>query len=79
MKKLYRSRDNKVFAGIVGGIGEFVEVDPTILRLVWLFVVVFTGFFPGVFLYLFALLIVPKPEQLERKEVKNEAESGSSS
>lgn len=33
-KKLYRSRDNKMIAGICGGLGEYFEVDPTVIRLV---------------------------------------------
>ncbi|HEY4528540.1 MAG TPA: PspC domain-containing protein [Candidatus Paceibacterota bacterium] len=60
IKKLYRSNTNKVFAGICGGVGEYFEVDPTLLRLVWLLIVIFSGIFPGVITYLFALLIVPK-------------------
>jgi len=60
MKKLYRSKENKIFAGIIGGLGDFFEVDPTILRLIWLLVIVFTGFFPGVLVYIIACLIIPK-------------------
>ena len=60
MKKLYKSRTNKIFAGVIGGIGEYVEVDPTILRIVWLLIVVFTGFFPGMIAYILAMIIVPK-------------------
>ena len=60
MKKLYKSRTNKIFAGVIGGIGEYVEVDPTILRIVWLLIVVFTGFFPGMIAYILAMIIVPR-------------------
>lgn len=35
MKKLYRSKENRVLAGIFGGLGEYLEVDPVILRLFW--------------------------------------------
>lgn len=58
-KKLYRSKNDKVFAGICGGLGEYFEVDSTILRLAWLLVVVFTGIFPGVIIYLIAIFIIP--------------------
>ncbi len=60
MKKLYRSDKNKVFAGIIGGIGEYLEVDPVILRVLWLLIVVFTGFIPGLIAYIIAIFIVPK-------------------
>ena len=59
-KKLYRSSTDKVFAGICGGLGEYFEVDSVLLRLLWLLIVVFTGFVPGVIAYIFAILIIPK-------------------
>jgi phage shock protein C len=58
-KRLYRSAHNKVFGGICGGLGEYFSVDATILRLVWLLVVIFTGVFPGVVAYIVALFIIP--------------------
>lgn len=58
-RRLYRSEKDKVFAGICGGLGEFFNVDPTALRLVWLLVVVFTGIFPGVIVYVLAIFIIP--------------------
>ena len=36
IKKLYRSSENKTIAGIVGGVGEYFEIDPVLLRLIWL-------------------------------------------
>lgn len=59
-KKLYRSETNKVFAGICGGLGEYWNVDPVLIRLLWLTVVILTGIFPGVIAYILALFIVPK-------------------
>lgn len=78
-KRLYRSEKNKIFAGICGGLGEFFNVDPTALRLVWLLIVVFTGIFPGVIAYILAIFIIPlhpsnhhagsKAHHVEYKEV----------
>ena len=59
-KKLYRSRKNKIIAGIFGGLGEYLNVDPVFLRLIWLLVVILTGFFPGLVAYFIAIFIVPK-------------------
>lgn len=59
-KLLYRSNKNKVFAGICGGIGEYFEIDPTLVRVLWIFITVFTGFFPGLFVYIFCVFIIPK-------------------
>jgi phage shock protein C len=58
-KKLYRSEKNRVLAGIFGGLGEYFNVDPTVLRLGWLLVFVFTGIFPGLLAYIVAIIIVP--------------------
>ncbi len=33
MKRLYRSKDNRVLCGVCGGIGDYLNVDPTIIRL----------------------------------------------
>ncbi|MDD2909304.1 MAG: PspC domain-containing protein [Candidatus Pacebacteria bacterium] len=60
MKKLlYKSKENKIFCGVVGGLGDYLNIDPTILRLIWLLVVVFTGFLPGIVIYIIACLIIP--------------------
>lgn len=60
MKKLYRSRTNRIFGGILGGLGEYFEVDPVVLRLAWLFFMIFTGLVPGFIFYILALFVVPK-------------------
>ncbi|KKR45136.1 MAG: Stress-responsive transcriptional regulator [Parcubacteria group bacterium GW2011_GWB1_40_14] len=43
MKRLYKSKTNKVWAGIIGGAGEYFNVDPVLLRLTWLLIVVFVA------------------------------------
>ncbi|HEY4489962.1 MAG TPA: PspC domain-containing protein [Candidatus Paceibacterota bacterium] len=58
-KRLYRSKTNRVFAGICGGLGQYFNIDPAILRLFWVLVVIFTGFVPGVIAYIIAIFIVP--------------------
>ena len=60
IKKIYRSKKNKVFAGIFGGVGEYFNVDPALIRLIWVLVVIFTGFFPGVLAYIIAIFIIPE-------------------
>lgn len=58
-KRLYKSNTNKVWSGVIGGIGEYFEVDPALLRVIWIIIVVFTGFFPGLIAYLLAAAVVP--------------------
>lgn len=48
MKQLYRSETNKVWKGVIGGFGEYFEIDPTLLRVFFAVFVLVTGFFPGV-------------------------------
>lgn len=62
-KKLYRSTDNKMITGLLGGLGEFFDIDPTLLRLVFAFFVVFTALVPGTLLYFISSWIVPKKKQ----------------
>ena len=59
-KRLYRSEENKIVAGILGGLGEYFNVDPAILRLLWVVITVFTGFLPGIITYFLARCVVPK-------------------
>jgi phage shock protein C len=58
-KQLYRSETNKVISGVVGGIGEYLEIDPTILRVAWIAITVFTGIAPGIIIYILAILVIP--------------------
>lgn len=65
MRRLYKSKENKIIAGIIGGIGEYFNVDPVILRVIWTVIVAFTGFVPGIIVYLIAVFVVPdKPKEI---------------
>lgn len=57
-KKLYRSRANKMISGVCGGIGEYFNIDPTIVRLVWALLSLAGG--GGVLLYILASIIIPE-------------------
>ena len=56
-KSLHKSRDNKMIAGICGGIGEYFNIDPTIIRVVW---AVFGCTGAGIIAYFVAALIMPQ-------------------
>jgi len=75
MKRLYRSKENKVFAGVLGGLGEYFDIDPVILRLAYLLVIIFSAIVPGVIVYIIAAIIVPEAPTITRVEaVDNDAE-----
>jgi len=59
-KQLYRSRENRVFAGVCGGVGEYFDIDPVLVRLIYLLITASSGLVPGVLCYLVAILIVPE-------------------
>jgi phage shock protein C len=62
-KKLYRSRTDRMVGGICGGLGKYLNMDATVLRLIAILLLVVTGVIPGVIAYLVMLLIVPlEPE-----------------
>ena len=58
LKRLYRSEKNKVIAGVCGGMGEYFNIDPVWIRL--LFILFTLIYFSGIFLYVIAWLIIPK-------------------
>ena len=60
MKKLYLSRSDKKVFGVLGGLAEYFGVDSTILRVTFLFILIFTGFVPGLVFYLISALVIPK-------------------
>ena len=57
-KKLYRSRSNRMLAGICAGIANYFNVDPTIVRLVFVVMALAGG--PGLIVYLILALIIPE-------------------
>ena len=61
-KKLYLSKNDKKLAGVCGGIGEFFEVDPTLIRLAW---VLFALSGAGVVAYAIAAVIIPDRPMVE--------------
>ncbi|HUI10023.1 MAG TPA: PspC domain-containing protein [Bacteroidota bacterium] len=60
MKRLYLSDTDKKFAGVCGGIAEYLEVDPTVARLLVVVLDLLTGIVPGLFVYLVAWMIMPR-------------------
>ncbi len=56
-KRLFRSKENKIIAGVCGGIAEYFKIDPVIVRLIWVILLLGYGF--GLLAYLIAWLIIP--------------------
>jgi len=60
-KKLTKS-DDKIIAGVCGGIADFFEIDPTLVRVGYACLTFFSVAFPGIFLYILLCIIIPKSE-----------------
>lgn len=63
MKRLHLSETDRKIAGVCGGIGEYFDIDPTIVRIVVVALALVTGILPLVIGYLLAWAIIPNPEQ----------------
>lgn len=57
-KKLYKSNDNKKLDGVCAGIGEYFDIDPTLVRLAWVFITLFAG--AGLIAYIIAAIVIPR-------------------
>ena len=70
MKKITRSRDERIIAGVCGGVAEYFDVDVTIVRLIWIFITIFGGI--GILAYIFSVILIPENDPKEIKEVSEE-------
>jgi len=60
IKRLYRSNSNYIIAGVCGGIAEFINWDPNLVRLIYVIISLLSAAFPGILIYLIAWFLVPK-------------------
>lgn len=64
MKKLYRSRSDEMIAGVCGGLADYFEIDPTIIRL--LFVLLLFAGTGGFWIYIILWIVMPlQPENID--------------
>ena len=74
-EKPYRSKVNRIVGGVCGGIAEYFNIDPLIVRIGWVFVTLFAG--AGIIAYIAALIVVPdNPNQQEVKKAKSQTGDG---
>lgn len=60
VKKLFRSLRDKKLAGVCGGIGDYLDIDPTLIRLGWVLLTILTGIAPGIIGYIIAAIVMPR-------------------
>ena len=66
-KKLTRSA-NKVLGGVCGGIANYFDVDPTLVRILYVALSFFSAAFPGILLYIIMLLLMPEANKNDKYE-----------
>ncbi len=59
-RPLRRSRTNRMIAGVVGGIAEYIGMDPALARVLYVLISVFSAAFPGILVYIVLMIAVPE-------------------
>ena len=57
-KRLYKSSVNCMICGVCGGIAEYFDIDPTLVRLAWIVLIMFGG--SGILAYIVAAIVIPR-------------------
>ena len=59
MKRLYRSKNERMLGGVCAGLGEYLDVDPAVIRLIWV-VITILSIGTGIIVYILAWIIIPE-------------------
>ena len=60
VKRLERDEEKAVVSGVLAGLANYYQQDPVLFRIVAVTFLILTGFFPGILIYIMAILIMPK-------------------
>jgi phage shock protein C len=62
-RRLTRSNRNKMIAGVCGGLAEYLDMDPTVVRVLYVLVSILSAAFPGIVAYIVLMFLMPPPEE----------------
>ena len=62
-RKLTRSSRHKMIAGVCGGLAEYFELDPTVVRVAYVLISIISVAFPGILAYIILMFVMPPPDQ----------------
>ncbi len=62
-RRLTRSSRHKMIAGVCGGIAEYFELDPTVVRVAYVLISIISVAFPGILAYIILMFVMPPPPQ----------------
>jgi phage shock protein C len=68
MKRLYRSERDKMLGGVCGGLGDYFNLDPTLVRLGWVVLTIFPSCGFGILAYIIAAIVIPSESHVQRTE-----------
>ena len=71
-ERLYRSPDDRILAGVAGGVAEILDADPSIVRIVWALLIVLTG---GIALLVYIVMAIVVPERPVGVEVRGSSDT----
>lgn len=63
-RRLTRSNRDKMIAGVCGGLAEYVNMDPTLMRVLYVLVSILSAAFPGILAYIILMFLMPPPEEV---------------
>ena len=61
-KRLTRSRKHKMIAGVCGGMAEYFDLDPTLVRVAYVILSILSVAFPGILAYIVLMFVMPPPD-----------------
>jgi phage shock protein C len=67
MKRLYRSQKDRILAGVAGGMGDYFDIDPTFIRLIWVILGVLTAG-TAIIAYIIAWILIPEEGSISQIE-----------
>jgi phage shock protein PspC (stress-responsive transcriptional regulator) len=59
-RTLRRSRHDRIIAGVVGGLADYFGLDPTLARVIYVLVSIFSAAFPGILVYILLWILIPE-------------------
>lgn len=64
-RRIYRVEETKTIAGVCGGLGEYLNIDPTFIKLIWVILTFMTGILPLTVAYLICAVIIPTKSDIK--------------
>ena len=62
-RRLTRSSQHKMIAGVCGGLAEYFQLDPTAVRVAYVILSIISAAFPGILAYIILMFVMPPPDQ----------------